>query len=491
MTQIVDRGVESPLAALIADRAARRAGSTFLEDARSDRTVGYGDLAALTGRWSALLNEHVSLGNAVVLDIADPLIFATTYLSVIAAGRCAIPVDPNAPLAERRRTLGALPVSAVIGDTPDLAESLDLPALPTTPGPQTSTGRGRGAVVLATSGSTGTPKAMRLEEGQLLHVAAAVARHNHLGSTDRGFNPLPLFHINAQVVALLATLHAGGCLVLDQRFHATGFWQLLAGKRITWLNAVPAILGVLTVHGATAADAPAGLRFIRSASAPLPAPVRERISAVTGVPIVESYGMTEAASQITATPLGERTPPGSCGRPVGIELQVRDSQNRVLRTDTVGRVHIRGDGVIGGYLGGRAAERFDAQGWLDTGDLGRIDADGFLYLVGRCDDVINRGGELLYPREIEEVLQADPGVRDVVVVGREDPILGNVPIAYIIPAHAGDHPTLLRELQQRCRDGLSRTKQPAEILLVEDFPRAPTGKVQRHRLRNREQVAVA
>ncbi|MGF6887186.1 acyl-CoA synthetase (AMP-forming)/AMP-acid ligase II [Nocardia sp. GAS34] len=497
MTQSKDRVTETSVAALIADHADQRSTSTFLEDARSDRGVSYGALAMLSARWTAYLDARTPPDAAVVLDIADPLTFAIIYLSVIAAGRCAVPVDPHAPMAERRRTLEPISPSAVIGDRPDLARALGILALPTSPEPHTTPGTPHaahrapgGSVLLATSGSTGAPKAMRLTEDQLLHVATAIADHNKLGVQDRGYNCLPLFHINAEVVALLATLRAGACLVLDQRFHATGFWPLLTAKRITWLNAVPAILGVLTAGGAAAPTVPPELRFIRSASAPLPVPVRERISAATGVPIVESYGMTEAASQITATGLAEPAPAGSCGRPVGIELQVRDAQNRVVRSDTVGRVHIRGAGVITGYMGGRAAERFDVQGWLDTGDMGRIDEAGFVYLAGRSDDVINRGGELLYPREIEEVLQAEPGVRDVVVVGRVDPILGSVPVAHVIPARWDDHTELLDQLRTRCEMELSRIKQPAEIVLVEDFPRAPTGKVQRHRMRSRLQVAV-
>ncbi len=504
MTQSKDRVNETSVAALIGAHADQRAARPFLEDARSERAIRYGDLDELVGRWAAYLDARVPPDATIVLDISDPLTFATVYLSVIATGRCAVPVDPRAPFAERRRTLGSITPTAVVSENQSLAGHLGVTALPPIPGPETSTRRASGSVLLATSGSTGAPKAMRLSERQLLHVSTGVAAHNQLAEHDRGYNSLPLFHINAEVVALLATLTAGACLVLDQRFHATGFWPLLHTKRITWLNAVPAILAVLTAEGAATPVLPSGLRFIRSASAPLPTPVRERITAATGVRIVESYGMTEAASQITATGLDEIAPAGSCGRPVGIELQVRDQQNRVVRSDILGRVHIRGAGVIDGYLGDRAAERFDAQGWLDTGDLGRIDENGYVYLVGRSDDVINRGGELLYPREIEEVLQADPGVRDVVVVGRDDEILGSVPIAYVIAAEAGEcgdtmvgevdtdaeYAQLRETLNLRCAEQLSRAKRPVEIVFVEDFPRAPTGKVQRHRLRDDMQVAV-
>jgi acyl-CoA synthetase (AMP-forming)/AMP-acid ligase II len=342
----------------------------------------------------------------------------------------------------------------------------------------------RGSVLLLTSGSTGTPKAVELTEAQLLHVAAGVARHNQLTPADRGYNPLPLFHINAQVVAVLASLVAGATLLTDRKFRRTGFWERMAGQDVTWINAVPAILTILAGYPVPAR--PPRLRFIRSASAPLPAAVRERVTAQTGVPVVESYGMTEAASQITAMPLDGSGPAGSCGRPVGAELEIRDAGGQPVPAGTSGTVWLRGPGVIDGYVAGRAAERFDSSGWLNTGDLGTLDEQGFLFLAGRSDDVINRGGEMLYPREIEEVLLADPAVQDAVVVGRPSPILGQVPVAYVIPATepatAGHLQDLLRQLNQRCTAELSRFKVPEAIYVVQDLPRAATGKVQRHRV---------
>jgi acyl-CoA synthetase (AMP-forming)/AMP-acid ligase II len=231
---------------------------------------------------------------------------------------------------------------------------------------------------------------------------------------------------------------------------------------------------------------PARLRFVRSASAPLPVAVRRRIEALAGVPVVESYGMTEAASQITATPLDGSAPAGSCGRPVGAQVEVRDSGGRPLPAAATGRIWIRGAGIIDSYADGRAAERFDADGWLDTHDLGYLDEDGFLFLTGRSDDVINRGGEMLYPREIEEVLIAEPAVRNAVVVGRPDPVLGQAPVAYVIPAWdpatADGLQGLLDLLSARCSAQLSRYKLPQAIYVVEDFPRAAAGKVQRHRV---------
>jgi len=302
-----------------------------------------------------------------------------------------------------------------------------------------------------------------------------VAGHNRLGPGDRGYNSLPLFHINAEVVGLLSTLVAGATLVLDRKFQRRGFWELITERRITWINAVPALLAILARDGFP--ERPVRLRFIRSASAALPEAVRGAVVDAFGDVLVESYGMTEAGSQITATELSlDPSPRGSVGRAIGVELQVRLDGGQAAIGE-VGRIWIRGDGVVSSYVGGRASERFDAGGWLDTCDLGYLDHAGNLFHVGRADDVINRGGELVHPREIEEVLLADPRVLDAVVVGRPDEVLGEVPVAYLVTRCAG--PQLVEDLTERCAAHLSRFKRPVELVQVPDLPRAATGKILR------------
>jgi oxalate---CoA ligase len=509
-----DRMPSSGLAPLVAGRAREFEGRVFLEEAATGRTLTFSHLGELTRRRAAeLAAAHVPARARVMIDVADPVNFCIEYLGVVAAGRCAVPVNPDAPDAEVARTAATVGPAVLITDRPGRASALGLPALQTPPRPLPP-GRGGtttlkrfgtpdqlgtlnrpgvpgGSVLLLTSGSTGAPKAVELTEQQLVYVAGGVARHNELTPADRGYSALPLFHINAQVVALLASLVAGSALLVDRRFRRTGFWERLAQRDVTWINAVPAILTILAEYPVLAR--PARLRFIRSASAPLPAAVRQRVEAQARVPVVESYGMTEAASQITAMPLDGSGPAGSCGRAVGVELQVRDDDGVPVPAGTTGTVWLRGPGVIGGYVAGQAAERFDADGWLNSADLGYLDEDGFLFLAGRSDDVINRGGEMLYPREIEEVLMADPAVRDAVVVGRSSPILGQVPVAYVIPAQepdtAGHLEELLARLNDRCAAELSRFKRPEAIYVVPDLPRAATGKVQRHRLRQAQDQA--
>jgi acyl-CoA synthetase (AMP-forming)/AMP-acid ligase II len=334
--------------------------------------------------------------------------------------------------------------------------------------------------VLFTSGSTGTPKGVELPEAQLLFVAHQVVESHGLTPDDRGFNPLPLSHVNPQVVGVFSTLVAGGTLVLDARFHRTGFWELMRERRITWINAVPAVLAVLAHTGEL--DPPDSLRFLRCASAPLPDHVRE---AFAGRDVILSWGMTEAASQITATEPRDAAIAAGVGVPRGSEVQVRRSGGGLAEPGEPGDLWIRGPGVIRRYLFGAVPERFDADGWLSTGDIGALESDGMITLAGRSDDVINRGGEKVYPGEVEEVLLGDPRVLEAVVVGRPDAILGTVPVAYVIAvdSKAVDDEQFAAELMARCADQLAAFRRPVRVTVVDDLPRAPAGKVRRSEVR--------
>ncbi len=240
---------------------------------------------------------------------------------------------------------------------------------------------------------------------------------------------------------------------------------------------------------------PAGrVRFVRSASAPLPPSVLRRFEQASGIPVIETYGMTEAASMITANPLDGPRKAGSAGLPAGTQVRIAGpAAGRYVPCPAlaVGRVQIRGRGVISEYADNGPAGAIDPEGWLDTGDLGHLDQDGYLFLAGRSDDVINRGGEKIYPREIEDVLLAQPGVRSAAVVAAPDEVLGERPVAYVVPA--GPWPGELADaqledaqledvLRTACAAALPRPKRPSAFCLVRELPLGPTGKVARHRL---------
>jgi oxalate---CoA ligase len=490
------------VAAWIDGAAARWSGAAYLEDARGPRTVTYAGLRRCTRAWQRYLDDAgVPPGARVGVRLADPLDYATALVSLLGAGRVAVPLDPAAPAAEVARVLAVARPVAVVSDGP---EGLP-PGLPvlTRPDPRADPGparggpgpaRGRrgpvrgvrpaGGIFLCTSGTTGSPKGVLLSERQLTHVAVGVAIHHRLTPADRGYCCLPLFHVNAEVVGLLATLAARACLVLDRRFSRRGFWAAIEDKQVTWINAVPAIITVLAADPA-AAPSPGLVRFVRSASAPLSPSVLGRFERAFGIPVVETYGMTEAASMITANPLHGPRKAGSAGLPAGAEVRiVQRSVERYLRcpAGTVGRVQIRGRGVIGEYAENGPAGAIDPDGWLDTGDLGHLDQDGYLFLAGRSDDVINRGGEKIYPREIEDVLLAQPGVRFAAVVAARDEVLGERPVAYVVPTWPGAGQPLEDALREACEAALPRPKRPAAFHLVAELPVGPTGKVARRRL---------
>lgn len=503
----------SLLADLVWLRSFTAGDQPYLEDARSARELTYTALRRAAWRWRGVLADlGVDAGGTVGLAVTGPVDFATVYLATIAAGRVAAPLDPGAPDPELRATCDRVGPVLVVADRPaPVAAPCEWLALPagsfelgepeagyrTRTGPRIPLPVGSrrppescpgGGLVLATSGTTGAPKVIRLSEAQLLYTAGSVAAHHRLSTVDRGLNPLPLFHINAEVVGLLSTLVAGATLVVDDRFHRRGFWDLVCRRKITWINAVPAVVSRLTPldPGETV---PAGVRFVRSASAPLPPSTLARFEEATGLPVVESYGMTEAGSQITANPLPGPRKPGSVGLPVGVELRVVAAAGDAVGTPAgrpVGRVEIRGAGVISAYGSPGHEHRVDPDGWLDTGDLGYLDGDGYLHLVGRMDDVINRGGEKVHPREVEEVvLSAHPRVAAAAVVGHDHHELGRVPVAYLVlhgvagAQDGGVAAEIVERVQAHCVRFLSRPKRPVAFHVVHQLPAGATGKVRR------------
>ena len=487
--------LETPLSfgQLLADRACERVFLRApLEDANSRIEVTFDEIATLAG---GVAQRLASLGyvpgDRIGLVIAHPIDFAIQFLGGMAAGYWMAPLDPTLDydqLASFHQQVSALGLRAVLADRNEPIE------LPISWHQATASGGGSvpdvasGGILLASSGTTGTPKVMMLRQSQVLTTGTYIARHNSLSTNDVGLNPLPLWHINAEVVALTASLIAGSELVLQRRFKRTDFWKLVADSTVTWINAVPAIVS----HLATLRDeesVPSRVRFIRSASAPLPAELIRSFEKTIGIPVIESYGMTEAASQICANPLDGVRKPGSVGLPVGVSLKFVPLEDGIEASDEpfpVGQVALRGPSVIESYASEEYASRFTSDGWLLTGDLGYADEDGYVFLVGRSDDVINRSGEKIYPREIEEVILQVSGVLATAVIGVPDVVLGAVPLAYIEL-----DPEVSRAVSEICADivralegALGRSKRPTAIRVIEAFPRHATGKIQKNPLRD-------
>lgn len=465
-------------------------------DAGSGEVVTWSQAARQAADWAALLPP----GTVVPLRVTNPVAFCRAYLAGLAAGVCVAPLDPRATTGELASILGVLEAADVVIDEEEAAAEFDGSGVNlwmtsaaglrlARRGHEVRLGARGVAALLPTSGTTGRPKLVPLSESQLLRVAARIASHHALTPQDRGYSPLPLSHVNAQVVGVLSTLVAGSSLVVEDRFHGSRFWATADELDVSWLNLVPAILGILSEGASPAHAVSRGVRFARSASAPLPAAVRKRFEERSGVGVLETYGMTEAASQIAANPLlGRERQPGSVGRPTGVTVRIVDEDRHELPAAEIGAVELRGRNVVDVYLGrGRTPIPARAtDGWLCTGDLAFRDPEGFLYLVGRSDDVINRGGEKFHPREIEEVLLGDSRIRSAAVVGRPHRLLGEESVAYVVTDAdlvSSGRAGLASELLDRCRRALSPHKQPASVVVVDSLPTGPTGKPNRRALR--------
>jgi acyl-CoA synthetase (AMP-forming)/AMP-acid ligase II len=492
---------DTPLRALIERQSKSLAEAPYVLAARSERRISYAELAAHVDAWDLTTTSwNLAPGDRVGLLISDPIDFSLCFLALLAQGVWVAPLDPTITYVsgtQLNERIANLRLRCLLSERPAPFDTgvdwHQLSTPPTEPGhekrPDSASGdNATGGVILASSGTTGTPKIMALPAAQLLLTAELVARHNGLDHADRGLNALPLWHINAEVVGLLATLIAGASLTLDDRFHRTGFWALVEGCQITWINAVPAIISRLsTLHDGE--FVPSRIRFIRSASAPLSPALLSQFEENIGVPIIESYGMTEAASQISANPLGGPRKIGSVGRAVGVEIRVAPMENaapgQLAATNEVGKVEIKGPSVIERYEGAGYQDRFDQDGWLDTGDLGYFDEENFLFLAGRSDDVINRGGEKIFPREIEDVILGVRGVVGAAVIGIADDVFGQVPISYV-QLDGISSSTPVEELQiatKEIHDALvaafSRARRPININVVVQLPAHATGKIQK------------
>jgi acyl-CoA synthetase (AMP-forming)/AMP-acid ligase II len=336
------------------------------------------------------------------------------------------------------------------------------------------------ALILHTSGSTGRPKRVPLTHANLSISAGNVARSYALTSSDVSLCVMPLFHVHGLVASTLATLATGGTVVVPGKFSPLSFWRVAREYGVTWYSAVPTLHQLLLARAEPGAPKPAGaekLRFIRSCSASLPPQVMHDLESAFGAPVLEAYGMTEAAHQMASNPLppGVRLP-GSVGPGTDVAISIRDAAGRPVPTGERGEVCIQGPNVIRGYESNPEANAtafFD--GWFRTGDQGFLDANGYLTLVGRLKELINRGGEKISPREIDEVLLTHPAVAEAVCFGVPHPTWGEEVAAAVVVREGVSESDLLAH----CKERLADYKRPKKIHITDAIPRTATGKIQR------------
>ncbi|MET0205225.1 MAG: AMP-binding protein [Casimicrobiaceae bacterium] len=342
------------------------------------------------------------------------------------------------------------------------------------------------AMLMYTSGTTGTPKGVLLTHANMLAAGRAVADAHALTPRDRVLSSLPLYHINGQCIATVSPLVSGGSIVMPHRFSVSQWWPLVEAHRPTWLNLVPTIVSYL-LNGppltAAQADACRGVRFARSASAPLPPEQHRAFEARFGIGVLEALGLTECASVAFANPLdAARRKVGSCGMPLGVEARVVGPDEKALPDDVRGEIEVRGDNVMTGYYraADQTAKTLRPEGWLRTGDLGYRDSDGFYFITGRLKELIIKGGENIAPREIDEALLRHPAVLEGAAVGVPDVHYGQEILACVVvkPGAALDE----AELRAHCERELGPYKAPKYLRIVAELPKGPSGKVQRRKL---------
>jgi acyl-CoA synthetase (AMP-forming)/AMP-acid ligase II len=359
-------------------------------------------------------------------------------------------------------------------------------ASPAVTGPETI------ALILHTSGTTARPKMVPLTNANLVASARHIAASLALGPADISFNIMPLFHIHGLIASLTASFHAGGGICCTAGFNAFTFADQLCASGATWYTAVPTMHQTILIRMRSDPNLarPKNLRFVRSSSASLPPQVMQELETIFNVPVIEAYGMTEAAHQMAVNPLPpRRRKPGSVGLAAGPELRIVDEEGAHLPSGSIGEVVIRGPNVMPGYLNNQAANAtaFTKDGWFRTGDQGRLDEENYLFLTGRLKEQINRGGEKISPLEIDVVLLDHPAVARACGFAIPHSSLGEEVGAVVVL-----HPQAAAtegELRAFAATRLAPFKVPRRILIRDEIPVGATGKIQRIDLASRLDLA--
>ena len=406
------------------------------------------------------------------------------YLEDTAAKVLLLPPD-GADDARRAAVERGVPILTIDMDASGTVTLKDAQGAPLPRQPVTTPAIDDVALVLHTSGSTGRPKRVPLKHANLSISAQNVARHYTLTSGDVSLCVMPLFHVHGLVASTLATFASGGTVVVPAKFSPLSFWRTARDHNVTWYSAVPTLHQLLLARAGDPSDPsrrPAGtekLRFIRSCSASLPPAVMHALEAAFGAPVLEAYGMTEAAHQMASNPLppSERRP-GSVGHGTDVKISIMDKAGNHLPVGEAGEVVIKGPNVITGYENNPEANASSfVDGWFRTGDQGVLDDKGYLTLVARIKELINRGGEKISPREIDEVLLAHPAIAEAVCFGVPHGTWGEeVEAAVVLRDGAA---VTDADLLAFCKERLADYKRPKKVHITTAIPRTATGKIQR------------
>jgi len=476
---IIDRrATEDPAGPAVADSSQRLTNAELLDRVRA----GAAHLAEL----------GIGAGDVVALKLTNRVEFVVLLFAAWRLGATITPVNPALTDAEVARQLddsgaklqvvedGAHP----IGDVPALRVS-DLrrePRQEEAAPPVVDSALL--ALLIYTSGTTGVPKGVMLDHANLEAMTVMGRDALEVGPEDRCLLILPLFHVNGIVVSILTPLLVGASVVIADRFNPHTFFDTLEKERPTFFSAVPTIYSMLAALPDDVRPDTSSVRFAVGGAAPASADLLARFEDRFGFPLIEGYGLSEATCGSTMNPVGGPRKAGTVGLPFpGQELRILGADGKPVPPGENGEVSVRGANVMRGYLGrpdDTAAVISD--GWLSTGDLGHVDEDGYLTIVGRSKEMIIRGGENIYPKEIEDVLAGDPTILEVAVIGLPDEKWGEVVVAFVQarPGATVD----VKALMARCREQLSGFKRPTAIHVLDALPKNTVGKLDKRALRN-------
>jgi acyl-CoA synthetase (AMP-forming)/AMP-acid ligase II len=395
-------------------------------------------------------------------------------------GAALTPLNPALTEEESDYQIADSGAAVVIADADEVAQAApggEPPTLRTEPGDL--------ALLIYTSGTTGRPKGVMLDHANVAATTEMIVDWFEMTPADRCLLVLPLFHVNGIMVSVVSPLVAGGSTMIAPRFDAATFWDVVERERPAFFSAVPTIYAMLTAQPAEVRPDTSSLRHVICGAAPMPAAAIGAFESRYGVPIVEGYGLSECTVVATANPLRGPRKPGTVGVPLpGQRVRILDSRDEPVAAGESGEVVIQGPNVMRGYFG-RSEEtaRTLRGGWLHTGDVGRFDEDGYLVLVDRLKDMIIRGGENIYPKEIEDVLYAHPSILEAAVVARPHSVFGEEPVAFVAlaPGATADPD----ELIAHCKRSLARFKVPRAVYIEGELPKNAVGKIAKPALRRR------
>jgi acyl-CoA synthetase (AMP-forming)/AMP-acid ligase II len=469
----------------------------------ADEVYTYAELEAACAHAARELRlRALDTGDAVALALPNVPAFVAYLFGILRIGATVVPLNPGLTLHELSWLIhesGARAVVTVVelarqlesnrSRTPSLQHVVTVdPGKPldcstTTIDTEIGGKADDTALLIFTSGTTGRPKGVVLTHRNVLANTAQVAERTALSSRDRVLTVMPLFHANGLMNNTILPLRSGASIVLRPRFDLDEFWRVVEQFRPTYFTAVPTVFARLMDAWDGRADT-SSLRFVRSGAAPMAPALQRQVEERLGVPVVLSYGLSEATCTCTMNPPDATRRAGSVGRALADEVvAILDADGHEAPPGEVGEVAVQGPNVMSGYFHAPdATAQALRNGWLHTGDMGYVDADGFLFLTDRKKDIIIRGGENISPREVEEVLLEFPAVAQAAVVGAPDREWGEQVVAFVVP-HAGCG-LAVDELQAFCRTRLARFKRPHRVHVVTSLAVTSVGKVDKVRLRS-------